>query len=58
MLFLMSLLLALFGANQIDSTESICNLQDVYSLLPIVGLLKLSVLNFQSKDGSRENRLN
>lgn len=46
---LMSLLLALFGTNQIDSTENICNKQDVYSLLLMLGLLKLSVLTFSKQ---------
>lgn len=39
-----------------DSTESICNKQDVYSLLLMLGLLKLSVL--KSSDDGKENRLN
>lgn len=49
LLFLMSLLLALFGTNQIDSTENISNKQDIYALLPMLGLLKLSVLAFSKQ---------
>lgn len=49
MLFLMSLLLALVGTNQIDSTENISNKQDIYSLLRVLGLLKMSVLAFSKQ---------
>lgn len=48
LLFLMSLL-ALFGTNQIESTENICNKQDIYVLLPMLGLLKLSVHAFSKR---------
>lgn len=57
LLFLMSLLLALFGTNQIDSTENIGFKQDIYALLPMLSSCSnYQYLHFQSSGGGKENR--